>query len=118
MNFYPYQIFKNWGANPEAETQSEVWFALLTPSSSIPFMREFGSLIPTFLNNPDQANILNLMKISITFSLAKLSEVSPPSRQALTDFTWITINDLGDGDENVNVTYVRLANRQLVPLSI
>lgn len=117
---YPFQVFQNWGDDADAETMAEVWLFLLTSLGSIPYFREYGTLFPQVIGQPAEDTIMLLAKISAVQSLAQAATVSAASRQAITDYSFIqTKLDSGhQGDGDVDLTYVRLANQQKVNITL
>lgn len=116
---YDYNIFKNWGSDLDAETRAEVIFELLTMAGSVPFFRDHGSLLPTVIGNPSAPFANEIVQLSCSLALAQYSSTASPSRQALSDPSWIkTELDIGDGDADASVTYMRISSRELVDVSI
>jgi hypothetical protein len=56
-------VTANFGKNRDLEVQSEVMLSILVPKKSIPYYREYGSIVQAIENTP--ITILRLIELSI-----------------------------------------------------
>lgn len=115
------QDLETWGSDYAKETDKLINFNVINTQFSVAFNRDFGTILSSLMNFPQNQFTDILSILSIVDALISYNETEIPERQVVSTFDMIDLLDDEDkllSKKNARIRYVRVADKTYYDLLV